>query len=162
MKSNKLYIVLKKKKTSHLQKTKDAKKKKKKEKKNKSNAMLDNLKCLMWAKGFQRRKTDDEAVGAGPPINFLNTGFQKIQSPSLSQQLFLLVFLKTNQFTNVFFFVFFNAENNWTNARNLRLFFWMSAFFFFILNQWYACSNNFYIRSWKATCFWWIVTLGCI
>lgn len=36
----------------------------------------------------------------------------------------------------------------------LRLFyFWMSIFFSFIWNQWYACSNNFYRRSWKATCF---------
>lgn len=45
---------------------------------------------------------------------------------------------------------FFDAENNWTNA---RCFFLNECFFFFIWNQWYACSNNFYRRPWKATCF---------
>jgi len=62
----------------------------------------------MWAKGFQSRKTDDEAVGAGPPINFLIAGF-KLKAPSLAQQLFLSVFLKPTSLQTVFFF---NAENN--------------------------------------------------
>lgn len=48
------------------------------------NAMLDNLKCLEEAKGFQNRKTDDEAVGAGPLINFLFAGFKFKAPPTLS------------------------------------------------------------------------------
>ena len=46
--------------------------------------MLDNLKCLEEAKGFQNRKTDDEAVGAGPLINFLFAGFKFKAPPTLS------------------------------------------------------------------------------
>lgn len=36
------------------------------------------------AKGFQSRKTDDEAVGAGPLINFLFAGFKLKAHLSLS------------------------------------------------------------------------------
>lgn len=47
-------------------------------------------------KGFQSRNSDDEAVGAGPLINFLFAGF-KLKAPSLAQQLFLSVFLKNEK-----------------------------------------------------------------
>lgn len=41
-----------------------------------------------WAKGFQSKKTDDEAVGAGPLINFLFAGFKLKAPPSLSSSLY--------------------------------------------------------------------------
>lgn len=56
------------------------------------------------AKGFQSRKTDDDAFGAGPLINFLFAGFKLKAPSSLSGSDKNISIPKTNQFTNFFSF----------------------------------------------------------
>lgn len=76
----------------------------------KLNAVLDNLKCLNEVSGQKR----DEAVGAGPPINFLFAGF-KIRAPSgrLKGDMGAnQYFLNKSVYTYI---LFFNAEKNGTN-----------------------------------------------
>lgn len=81
----------------------------------------------MWAKGFQRRKTDDEAAGVGASYQFTVCRFQ-INSPSLFCTSFVSI-PKSNQFTNVFFF--FSVQRTIEQMlRCLRLFFVLNECFF--------------------------------
>lgn len=148
-KNNTQYIVLKK-------KLHTCKKKKKK-----SMQCWTTSSAWTWAKRFPEKEKWWWSCRGWASHQLPVCRFQ-IKSPSLAQQLFLSVFLKPTSLQTCFFF---SAENNWTNARRLRLFILNECFFFFIWNQWYACSNNFYRRSWKATCFGelllWVVYKDC-
>lgn len=77
------------------------------------------------AKGFQSRKTDDDAFGAGLLINFLFAGFKLKAPSSLSGSDKNISIPKTNQFTNFFLF---QCREQLNKCSTLEAFFWMSVF----------------------------------
>lgn len=146
--SHVLFLIIKQK-TSHLRKNKTQQKRRKKNQCNAGQPQVPGRGRKVSREGTLMMKL--LVVVGGHLINLLFAGF-KLTAPPCPAVL-LSVFPNPTSL-QMFFFLFSVQRTIEQMLRCLRLFFVLNeCFFSFIWYQWYACSDNFYRRSWKATCF---------